>query len=694
MRILIIGGGAIADSTHIPAAKVVFGLENIILAEPNEAQANKLQKKHGILHLVSDYHSVLSDIDVCVICTPPHIHNMILRDCLAAGKHVLCEKPLAPSTAETAQILQSITNNQVVGMCHTYRLFNNRRHVRRLILDGFFGDDLSITINEGAPSGWPTVSGYCFKKEMVPGGVLYDNGIHTLDFILWCLGMPDSVEYEDDAMGGLESNAIVHFHCQNASVYVKFSRTILLSNTILIEGSLHKVSLNVFEMNNFILDGVEQVAPANQALDWSNIGIVQLQNFVDAINGKCSISCPVTDGLAVIGLLETCYAQKSLKSIEKSPIGGLKGKNVFVTGGTGFIGGALVEQLVLHEEAKVRVLVHNWSKAAYVSRFDVEFVQGDICNPEDMTVAMEGCDYLIHCALPGGDGHDEFVNNNVKAVEALMSAAQKNGIKHVVQLSSVVVHGENVPSDLTADSPLVSYGDTYADGKMQAELRFWQLLEEYHLHGSIVRPTYVWGPYSMWYTMYVVDQMRSGEFSWAENGRGICNAVYVGNVVDLCIRCCVTPAADKQAFIATDGTSSTWRDFYGIYMRELGFNPESYLSVPFQDTPRRCRLRACRNWLQAHMDSLMDKYKHMAVKSPKAAKIIYRSPRKILRLIRNQIIRRLPEMPATQLAIYSQSTLINIQKNKDVFGVGPRYSVEEGMMQTCEWLKFSDLNYK
>mgnify|MGYP006992185445 CR=1 FL=1 len=47
------------------------------------------------------------------------------------------------------------------------------------IKDGFFGNDVFITVHEGYPSGWPTVSGYCFRKEMVPGGVLYDNGIHT-----------------------------------------------------------------------------------------------------------------------------------------------------------------------------------------------------------------------------------------------------------------------------------------------------------------------------------------------------------------------------------------------------------------------------------------------------------------------------------------------------------------------------------
>ena len=101
MTILIIGGGAIADSTHIPAAKSLVGADHIILAELNPAQREKLAEKHGLLHTVSDYHEALPQCEVCIICTPPHVRNAILKDCIAAGKHVLCEKPLSPSSAET-----------------------------------------------------------------------------------------------------------------------------------------------------------------------------------------------------------------------------------------------------------------------------------------------------------------------------------------------------------------------------------------------------------------------------------------------------------------------------------------------------------------------------------------------------------------------------------------------------------------
>ena len=677
MKLLIIGGGAIADSNHIPTAKKLLGEENIILAEPNVAQAEKLKRKHGLLHVVSDYHEALAEVDACIICTPPHIHNRILKDCVTAHKHVLCEKPLSPSSEETKAIMAEAPNDLVIGVCHSYRFFPTRQEARKLILDGFFGKSVSVTINEGLPSNWPTVSGYCFKKDLVPGGALYDNGIHSLDFLLWCLGKPDKIVYEDDAAGGLESNLTINMQHGEARAFFKLSRTRELSNTIVVEGNGHKAVLGVFDSKKMVLDGKERMVEGD--------GKSQLGNFLDAVAGKDQLVCPVAEGLVVMETLERCYAQKKPAIYEKQPIGGFEGKTIFVTGGTGFIGGQLVEQLVLHEDAKVRVLVHNWGKAAYVSRFDVDFVQADILDADAMAKAMEGCDYVFHLAIVGGAA------TNVKATESILAAAKRTGIKHVVQMSSVVVHGETVPPDLTADSPLIPYNDAYAQSKLQSEKRFWELLDEYGLHGSIIRPTYVWGPYSMWYTLYIVDLMRKGEFSWVDNGNGICNAVYVGNVVDLCLQCSVNPKADGQAFIATDGEQVTWREFYGHYLDVIGKKPNDYPSVPLKDGfVRKMRLNI-KNALWKHMVVLMNKYEALRATSPRLALWLYKAPRKVLRLIRNVVMKNLPEKNATEMAIYSQSTPINVQKNKEVLGFQPRYSVEKGMEITCEWLKWSDL---
>ncbi len=76
----------------------------------------------------------------------------------------------------------------------------------------------------------------------------------------------------------------------------------------------------------------------------------------------------------------------------------LSGKQVLVTGATGFIGGRLVEKLVLEQHANVRVLVRDFSHASRIARFDLEMMRGDITDSSAVTEATKGCEVIFHCA--------------------------------------------------------------------------------------------------------------------------------------------------------------------------------------------------------------------------------------------------------------------------------------------------------
>lgn len=68
-------------------------------------------------HVVSDYHEALNDVDACVICTPPHVHNAILKDCIATGRHILCEKTLSPSSPTHVEY----SDDQMGGLGYQYK---------------------------------------------------------------------------------------------------------------------------------------------------------------------------------------------------------------------------------------------------------------------------------------------------------------------------------------------------------------------------------------------------------------------------------------------------------------------------------------------------------------------------------------------------------------------------------------------
>ena len=91
------------------------------------------------------------------------------------------------------------------------------------------------------------------------------------------------------------------------------------------------------------------------------------------------------------------------------------------------------------------------------------------------------------------------------------------------------------------------------------------------------------------------------------------------------------------------------------------------------------------------MKELMDMYEAKKVSSPKLALWLYKAPRKVMRLTRNLVMKNLPEKGAEEIAIYSQTKAIDIVKNKEVLHFEPRYSLEDGMRLTNEWMKQTDL---
>ncbi|SOD81219.1 NAD-dependent epimerase/dehydratase family protein [Spirosoma fluviale] len=683
MKLFIIGGGAVSESTHIPAAINIIGAENVLIAEPDNIQSQKIATKFGLQNFVVDYKEVLDKVDAVIIATPPHLHNAILADCIKANLPVLCEKPLSPDSKESKAVLSKNNNGLILGVCHTYRLFSNRLKVRELIKSGFFGNQINIDIQEGFPAGWPTVSGYCFRKELVPGGVLFDAGVHSLDFILWCLGEPININYEDDKMGGLESNAKINLQFQSGSADLRISRTCELSNKIIVSGNGNIIELEIYEMNKLLINGVNIIADTNRLLDWTNIGECQIKDFIDATQNKSKISCTIEEGLRVVEVIEKCYSLKQAKQVVPEPIGNYKAKKVLVTGGTGFIGSLLAERLYIHEGADVRVMVHNWPKAAYISRFDIELVKADITNYENVDKAVEGCDYVFHCIGLGGD---QAMKINADGTENIVRACVKYNVKRIVYLSSVVVHGDKISDGMTAEAPFVSYGDGYADSKIEAENRYWKLTKEGKLEASVIRPTFVWGPMSEWFTVEIIKQMKNNRFYWVDNGSGSCNAVYVENVVDLALICGQHPKAIGESFLITDDEKTNWKSFYRQYAEMLNIDSDAFLSIPLKDGYYRKLLKYCQKALTNIISDLWSKVLATEQSNPFYSKWLLRAPRKVFKIILKNIQERLPEKSESEMAIYNFQGFIDITKTKQQLDYTPHYSISKGMERTKNWL--------
>lgn len=328
-KVLIIGGGAVSEMFHIPAAIELLGRENVIVAELSTSQRHKLGKTFQGIDILENYERGEGDADFVIIASPPHTHLEIMEYCLKRQLPFLCEKPLAFSAASVQQLSSDlIATKLTAGICHTYRFFPNRIEVRGMIQEGFFGISPEVEILEGDPSSWSPVSGYSFRRDITPGGVLLDGGIHSLDFLIWCFGTPTVSEYYDDSLGGIESNARLSMtFSNNGNAFFRISRTCALPNTIRITGNDHTVVVGIFEFFEYELDGkavsVEGKYPT-EASGWADLPKVQLSEFITSIEEKRAPRCTLGEAAQGIGIIENCYQLKAKRPLPDTlPLPGL-----------------------------------------------------------------------------------------------------------------------------------------------------------------------------------------------------------------------------------------------------------------------------------------------------------------------------------------------------------------------------------
>lgn len=200
----------------------------------------------------------------------------------------------------------------------------------------------------------------------------------------------------------------------------------------------------------------------------------------------------------------------------------------FITGGSGFIGGHLVEALV-SRGYEVRALVH---LAPLQTHYRVETVHGDICDKELLSRSLEGTDILFHLASALGSaaiGRREFRRINALGTENVLEAAGSAGVGRAVHLSSAGVFGAVSKGETAIESsppkPITIYDRTKLEGE-RAALRFAQA----GLDVVIVRPGWAYGPGDR-RTFKLIKAVCGGRFIMATRGSGFQTPVHVDDLV-------------------------------------------------------------------------------------------------------------------------------------------------------------------
>ncbi len=196
LKIGMIGAGGIAQGLHMPAyAHFAEMCEMVAICDINEEVAKAQAEKYGIKTVTTDYKKLLADkeIDAVSITTPNAAHMQPTIDALNAGKHVLCEKPLAMNADEARKMCKAAKDNKKLLMVALPNRFNGPGvFLKKYIDDGKMGDIYYARAwalrRRGVPH-W----GVFINKELQGGGPLIDIGVHILDLTLFLMGYPKPV---------------------------------------------------------------------------------------------------------------------------------------------------------------------------------------------------------------------------------------------------------------------------------------------------------------------------------------------------------------------------------------------------------------------------------------------------------------------------------------------------------------------
>lgn len=197
LRWLLVGTGDIAHKRIAPAIKSEPRSELYAVMDISEERTNKFVKQYPA-RVFSDFEKAISDpsVDAVYIATPIFLHKEQSIRALRAGKHVLCEKPLALNTKEADEIVKAATHtDKKYAVAYFRRCYPRYRMAREMLKQGEFGQIVLVRMtyfswfnpSEDDPKYWRVM------PEKSGGGPISDMGTHMIDVLVGLFDTPASV---------------------------------------------------------------------------------------------------------------------------------------------------------------------------------------------------------------------------------------------------------------------------------------------------------------------------------------------------------------------------------------------------------------------------------------------------------------------------------------------------------------------
>jgi predicted dehydrogenase/nucleoside-diphosphate-sugar epimerase len=513
LQIAILGGGKMAQQHAVAVARAGVPASVIAFAEPDPGAAELMGEVCPGASAFDSLEDLLRSTrpDVVHVCTPPASHEVLGEEALRGGCHVYIEKPFAATERGAARLLDLAERNGLRAMVGHQLIFE--RPFQRLL--GYLPSLRRLVHVESYFSFRHNRHGKMLRADEQLSDVL-PHSVGLLVETLRAAGAGERAELARiEAGAGGTVHALVRCGDLTATLIVTLEGRP-------VESYLRVVGTNGSVLADFVRGTVqESIGPGASGVDkvlhpyraaWQlglgttaalgrralkrEISYPGLRAAVEAFYRSVAAGPGVPTPLSDRHILDTvaiCEAiDEAVQRPRSAPLpsgGSGAGPRVAVTGGTGFLGRATLDEL-LRRGAAPRSLSRRqpspWERAA-----GVDYAVADLSRPLPPGV-FEGMEAVIHCAAATAGGWEEHRRHSVDATEHVLRAAAAAGVRRVVHVSSTAVLARPPRGrPLTETSPLVADAASagpYVHGKLASEQLATDLAAELGLELRIVRP--------------------------------------------------------------------------------------------------------------------------------------------------------------------------------------------------------------
>ncbi len=545
VKVGLVGTGYIADPHYKGLRLLAPQVEIVSVCDLNTALAQQFAQARQIPKVYTNLQEMLTaeSLDVVHILTPPPLHYPLAAQALEAGVDVFIEKPFCHRVVDCQDLRKKAqVANRVIGISHNFLYASPYERLLTDIQKGYLGkiDQIDIVWNRNLG----LVKNGPFTNWMLqhPQNILFEVAPHSFAHVMHLLGKLDTIHVEAkdkvDLPRGLEfyQRWEISGWKGNTSINMRFSFIEAYSEYYIHVRGSNGAAFVDFENNNYTLQ--EKTSDQLDIDRYFNTLKMAKERFLQAhetmsstILAKVGLAkggAPFEDSIArtianfyqtrETGLDERISPQLAEDAValaewiaqeaylpEPKPLNlteltfptPTEKSTVLVTGGTGFIGKALVKSL-RKEGYGVRLITRDPNNCPQeLLELGIEVAKGDFRNPETLDEALEGIEYVYHLARHLGKNWPEFLSLDVQPTIEMAKLCMKHKVKRFFYTSSIAIYDvgqkEATITEKTPPHHGVLRAIPYAHAKAENERILLEMHKNEGLPVVIFRPAVVLG---------------------------------------------------------------------------------------------------------------------------------------------------------------------------------------------------------